>query len=80
LRCQRLTPAAHLEQATALLYPRRNRSFHDSICKIVFDANVDADCGGSFRCRCNEGIERSLRFQLDYGLDSRMKGTLEAAN
>jgi hypothetical protein len=58
----------------------RNRSFHDSICKIVFDANVDADCGGSFRCRCNEGIERSLRFQLDYGLDSRMKGTLEAAN
>ena len=79
LRCQCLPPADHLEQTTTLLYPRRNRSFHADICKSVFDSNVDADCGRSYHRRCNEGIERSIRFQLGYGLDSGLSGTQEAA-
>jgi hypothetical protein len=80
LRCQRLTPAAYLEQAAPLLYPRRNRSFHVFICKVVFDAHLDADRDRSYHYRCNEGIERSIRFQLGYSLDSGMRGTQETAN
>jgi len=44
----------------------------DHSCKSVFDANVSADCCRSYRCGCNEGIEQSLRFQLDYGLGRKL--------
>src|ERR1700676_3641253 len=42
---------------------RHNRSLHDSICKSVFHANVEADRRFFERHGRDEGIELSLSFQ-----------------
>jgi hypothetical protein len=52
----------------------------DSIRKSVFHANVDADRRRFDRNGRDEGIERSLRFQLGYRFGSGMRKTKEAAN